>query len=245
MKLKAQLFFCSLILSALSLSVFYGCEDEEETPVPKLETDSITDIDGNVYTIVKIGEQWWMAENLEVKTYRNGNPIPLAKEDTAWKNASDAYCRYDNNSTAPGLLYNWYAVNDSREIAPTGWHIPTDEEWKTLEKHLGMSQTEADGLAWRGTNEGDKLKIQAPEGWTRFENIWGTNESGFTALAGSCRLFNGTPGQPGLFQTGFWWSKSEYNGDDAWYRYLDYKNSDVFRSHTLKAYGFSLRCVKD
>ena len=91
----------------------------------------------------------------------------------------------------------------------------------------------------------DTTKIEAPKGWTKYSNIWGTNESGFTALAGSCRLFNGTFGDPGLFSTGFWWTAASYPGNQAWYRYLDYKNANVFRSHTQKNYGFSIRCVKD
>lgn len=140
---------------------------------------------------------------------------------------------------------NWFAVSDSENIAPTGWHIPTDDEWKELERFIGMSDGTEDVSGWRGTNEADKLKAAAPEGWTQFENVWGTNTAGFTALAGSCRLNNGKWGEPGLFATGFWWTASDYSTTEAWYRYLDYKKSNVFRSSCLKNYGYSIRCVKD
>ena len=236
-----------LILSCL-LFFSSGCNKTEEE-APALETGSVTDADGNVYKTVKIGDQWWMTENLKVKSYRNGIPIPEVSNSDAWANRSaGAYCIYDNGNSAslpPGLLYNWYAVNDTGNIAPVGWHIPTDAEWKTLEQHLGMSPAESDKLGWRGSNEGDKLKIEGHTGWSAYGDVWATNESGFTALAGSCRLPNADFGQPGLFATGFWWSRSEFQNTEAWYRYLDYKNSNVFRSHESKTYGFSVRCVKD
>ena len=170
--------------------------------------------------------------------------------DSSWANTKKgSYCKYfndDNNAAIYGLLYNWYAVADTGNIAPIGWHIPTDDEWKELEKHLGMSQTDADKVNWRGSDEGDKMKIHAPYGWTRYGSIWATNESGFTALAGSCRLFNGIWGDPGTFATGFWWSASQHTSNNqAWYRYLDYKKSNVFRYYGSKNYGMSVRCVKD
>lgn len=237
----------SVLITGLVLLTMTGCEKDEE-PVPvQLETDSIADIDGNIYTVVKIGNQWWMAENLMVSRYRDGDVIVHAQSDTSvWNNnLSGAYCVYQESSTAPGFLYNWYAVNNSKNIAPQGWHIPTDAEWKELEKYLGMTQDEADKPGWRGTREGEKLKIEGTQGWLGYDGVWPTNESGFTALAGSCRLFNGVWGNPGLFNTGFWWSADEQSSADAWYRHLDYKNADVFRQHTFKNYGMSIRCVKD
>lgn len=150
------------------------------------ETGTVTDIDGNVYQTIKIGNQWWMAENLKVTHYRNGNAIPNVTSYFSWRDlSSGAYCAYNNdngNADAYGMIYNWYwyAVDDSRNIAPIGWHVPTDEEWKELEMYLGLSQTEADDTGYRGTDEGDKLK--ATTGW--YNNGNGTNESGFTALPG-------------------------------------------------------------
>jgi uncharacterized protein (TIGR02145 family) len=231
------------------LFMAFGCETADE-PVPVIETGTVSDVEGNVYQTVKIGDQWWMAENLKVKKYRNGNIIPvITTSNPDWSNATaGAYCYYESNPDnidSYGLLYNWLTLNDTNKLAPEGWHIPTDEEWKTLEQHVGMSPSESDRAGWRGTNEGDKIKIKEHLGWSAYGNEWPTNESGFTALAGSCRLPSGVFGQPGLKSTGFWWSLSEIQGTDAWYRYLDYKNSNVFRSHDSKSYGFSVRCVKD
>lgn len=116
-------------------------------------TGTVTDIDGNVYQTVKIGNQWWMAENLKVSHYQNSDAIPNVTNNSDWGNLSTgAYCAYNNdnvNISTYGLLYNWYAVADSRELAPTGWHVPTDEEWKQLEMSLGMSDSEANDRGWR------------------------------------------------------------------------------------------------
>ena len=243
-KRKPALFWFAVLISGWSLLTGTGCREKSD-PEPVQATDSIYDVDSNVYKTVKIGSQWWMAENLEVKRFRDGQFIKDAQSISDWPDTAAAYCRYDNNGAAPGLLYNWFAVHDARKIAPAGWHVATDEDWKELERFLGMSQTETDKLSWRGTREGEKLKIQSPEGWTVFGDIWSDNTSGFTALAGGCRLFNGTWADPGLFSTGFWWCDSEHDDADAMYRYLDYKNAGVFRSHCAKTYGFSVRCVRD
>lgn len=233
-----------ILLIGLILLFMNSCKDDNN-PTPVKETGTVTDVDNNVYQTIKIGNQWWMAENLKVTKFRNGNMIRNAQSNADWNDTVAAYCLYDNNSNAPGLLYNWYAVNDKVGIAPHGWHIPTDEEWKTLEKYLGMSQTEADKLSWRGNNEAANLKMESPNGWSIFENIWSTNESKFTALAGGCRLFNGTWADPGLFATGFWWTSTSHPDNEAYYRYLDYKSSQIFRSHVPSNYGMSVRCVKD
>lgn len=236
---------CLLLLAGFVLLFTTACKKKEKTS-PVQETGSVTDVEGNVYKAIKIGNQWWMAENLKVKKYRNGNPIPQSQSDTQWKDTLSAYCLYDNNPVSPGLLYNWYSVHDTNNIAPAGWHVPSDDEWKVLEQYLGMSKSDADKMNWRGTHEGDKLKIAAPQGWTSYGAVWATNESGFTALAGGCRLFNSVWGDPGLFSTGFWWSSTENTSNkQAWYRYLDYKNTNVFRFYGSKNYGFSIRCVKD
>ncbi|MFQ5629021.1 MAG: fibrobacter succinogenes major paralogous domain-containing protein [bacterium] len=111
----------------------------------------VTDIDGNSYRAVKIGDQWWMAENLRVTRYRNGDAIPNITDNKAWSQlTTGALCNYDNDpekAAIYGLLYTWYAVIDSRGIAPEGWHVPSDEEWKQLEISLGMSESEANKRA--------------------------------------------------------------------------------------------------
>lgn len=234
----------------LSLQLFFitSCK-KKDTTLPIQETSTVTDIDGNVYRTVKIGSQWWMAENLKVSKYNDGNLINKYQADTLWnKDTVGAYCVYDNSSVAPGLLYNWFAVNNAKKIAPIGWHIPSDEEWKILEQYLGMSQTETDKVNFRGSNEGDKLKKEGLGFWYQYPNVWATNTSGFSALGGACRMFNGIFGgtKEGLQYTGFWWSSTNHlNNNQAWYRYLDYKKSNVFRHYGEKTYGFSIRCVKD
>lgn len=236
------------ILFFLSLSVLLiqGCDDDDPAEPAPPETSTMMDVDGNVYVTVKIGDQWWMAENLKVTSYRNGDPITQAQTSGNWVNsANGAWCFYGNNVEAPGLLYNYSAVSDPRNIAPDGWRIPTDNDWKLLERHLGMSESESNKTGWRGSDEGEKLKIEENKGWVVYEDVWSTNESGFTALAGSCRLFDGVWGDPGLQHTGFWWTSTQHPDGKVWYRHLDYKNADVFRQRINGKYGMSIRCVKN
>lgn len=237
--------FRLIFLLLLVCSVFSACEDDPEPMVPVIETDVMSDIDGNEYKTVKIGDQWWMAENLKVTKFRNGNIIYQAVNPQDWVNAFSAYSLFGGSEQSPGLLYNWSAVTDTAGLAPEGWRIPTDEDWKKLEKAVGMANDQADNAGWRGSNEGEKLKLAGLEGWVFYENVWSTNESGFSAEAGSCRLFDGQFGNPGLKHTGFWWTLSEHNQNEAWFRHMDYKERGVFRYHILKKYGLSVRCVKN
>jgi uncharacterized protein (TIGR02145 family) len=234
-----SLFICVLCWS--------GCKKKQDDTLVQ-ETGTLTDFDGNTYTTVKIGNQWWMAENLKVKHYRNGATIAgvFNINDTTIWNRKGAYTIYDNNNNAPGFLYNGFSILDSNELAPAGWHVPGDNEWKILEQQLGMSQADADKVNWRGSHEGEKLKVEGMGYWYPYNNIWGTNESGFTAKAGGCRMFNGVWSTPyGIQFTGFWWTSTQGSQNELWYRYLDYKNANIFRYHGLKTYGFSVRCVKD
>lgn len=247
MKLKNRAGYSLFVVWVLCAILIIGCGEQPVTPAAIPETGTVTDIEGRIYKTVKIGNQWWMAEDLGVTKYRNGNYIPeigkAPQDSTLWKNdTAGAYC------INVGYFYNWYAIsNDSNAIAPEGWHIPTDNEWKELEMHLGMSPAEVDKLKWRGTHEGEKLKVKAkaPGCWTEYGTVWDTNESGFTALSKGCRLFNGVFGEPGQGRAGFWWSASEGSDRDAYYRHLDYKNANVFRYYGPKNYGFAIRCVKD
>jgi len=211
-----------------------------------LTTGTVTDIDGNVYKTVKIGNQWWMAENLKVMHYRNNDPIDYVIDDTDWANlTTGAYCYYDNNSSHSavyGALYNWYAVEDSRNIAPAGWHVPTDDEWKQLEMVLGMSQTEADSNGIRGTDEGGKLKETGTSHW-KSPNTGSTNESGFTALPGGYRNYYGSFSTMGYYAV--FWLTTDSNSFSAWHRKLSYNSVNIDRSSESKKCGFSIRCVKD
>lgn len=224
---------------------FSSCEENEAEK--EIERGIVVDTDGNEYPTIKIGGQWWMASNLRVTTFRNGDQIPelVASED--WINGASGFTRHPDATTEIGLLYNGFAISDIREIAPAGWHVATDEDWKTLEKQLGMTASAIDHNGWRGAQQGDDLKATGTNNWVRFDPVWATNSSGFNALAGSCRIYDGRFGSPGIHYTGFWWTQTPgSNGTEtAIYRYLDYKNSKVFRQSESKHYGFSVRCVKN
>ncbi|MBN2411764.1 T9SS type A sorting domain-containing protein [candidate division KSB1 bacterium] len=201
---------------------------------------SMTDIDGNVYPIVKIGNQWWMADNLKVTQYRNGDAIPHVTDNTEWRELfTGAYCYYDNdisNAEVYGALYNWYVVNDSRNIAPEGWHVPSAEEWLTLADYLGGADV-----------AGGKLKETGTTHWTS-PNEAATNESGFTALPGGCRRYSG-----GFYEIGnssYWWSSTSYynpifSTNNALIRYIFYNHSNFIPYNERQEYGYSVRCLKD
>jgi len=199
-------------------------------------TTTITDIDGNIYEIIRIGSQWWMAENLRVARYRNGDAIPNVADANAWPNlTTGAYCNYDNSETnfvTYGRLYNWYAANDSRGIAPAGWHIPSDAEWQTLTDYLGGNDI-----------AGGKMKEAGTMHWIA-PNIGATNESGFSGLPGGSR----TPSQIGYRYIGslaHFWSLTEVSGDNVLYRPLASENTYAGANTVAKQYGFSIRCIKD
>jgi len=182
---------------------------------------------------VTIGRQVWSIKNLNVSTFRNGDPIPQAKTVEEWKRAAEnkqpAWCYYGNdpaNGAKYGKLYNWYAVSDSRGLAPVGYHIPSDAEWTKLEDYLG-------------SDAGTKMK--SVSGW--FDNGNGTNSSGFSGLPGGSRNLGGSFG--GIGEVGLWWSSTEYYTDDAWFRRLFYSFGDVGRFDLFKGKGFSVRCLRD
>lgn len=247
--------YIRILIYLMVLFVFWDCK--KETTKPLIITDSIVDIDSNVYKTVKIGNQWWMAENLKVTHYRNGEKIkevPVNDANIKWDSTlkNGAWCQYPgtaSDSMPLGLLYNWYAISDTSNIAPKGWHIPTDEEWKELESYLSMNPEEINKIGWRGDNQGNILKADgATSTWLQSQNsakIWGLDTYGFHALAGSCRLFNGTWGNPGLQATGFWWTSSKFSDNQAWYRYLDYNKEGIFRFYGNYGNAYSIRCIKD
>jgi uncharacterized protein (TIGR02145 family) len=210
----------------------------------------VFDFDGNYYPTVVIGDQTWMAGNLKTTHYNDGTTIPHVTDNTAWASlTTDAYAWYANDEAtyknAYGALYNWYAVNNTHKLCPTGWHVPSDAEWKILEMELGMSQTEADKTGWRGTNEGSKLAGNAAL-WNNgtLENDSEFGSSGFTALPGGYRsIQNGTFNSIGY--DGYWWSATETNATNAWCRYLLHYHSDVNRISPSKRGGYSVRCLRD
>lgn len=210
------------------------------------EKGKVTDNDGNVYITIKIGNQWWMAENLSVTHYQNGEAIPNVTDGATWGGlTTGAYCNYNNDISyvaTYGRIYNWYAVDDNRGLAPEGWHVPTDDEWKELEMYVGMSQSQANDEGWRGTVEGGMLKETGVGHWYS-PNNGAINSSGFTALPGGWRWASN--GFWSMGYDGYWWSSSEYNDSYAWYRFLDYYYIQVYRTDLDKKDGFSIRCVKN
>lgn len=210
---------------------------------------TITDVDGNLYNMVTIGTQIWMKENLKTTKYRNGEQIPNITYDKEWSTLNTgAYCWFDNDATTNkatyGALYNWYAVSDSRKIAPTGWHVASDEEWKTLEIFIGMTIEQANLVGWRGTDQGDKLKEAGASHWKNIISN-ATNSSGFTALPGNRRELNGVFSDLSPHVGGWWWTTMEDNSVNAWYHQLFSSYSKVGRDPADKKFGFSVRCVKD
>lgn len=203
-------------------------------------------VDGQVYKTVKIGNQVWMAENLNVSKYRNGDPVQEVPDNDTWGEMSSGAWSYYNsdsqNEKIFGKLYNWHAVNDPRGLAPEGWHIPTDDEWQELEMYLGMNQAEANRKGWRGNNQGCMLKNTGTDNW-KTPNECATNITGFTGLPGGYRDVSGEFFVIGY--SGYWWSSTEHSKYFAWYRTLYYTSNKIHRTNGYEGDGFSIRCIRD
>jgi uncharacterized protein (TIGR02145 family) len=201
-------------------------------------TSSVSDVDGNSYNTVRIGTQCWTQSNLKVSKYRNGDNIPTGLSNTDWQSTTaGAYAIYANDPVNDGLygkLYNYYAVMDTRGLCPTGWHVPTDGEWTTLETFLGGSSVAGGALKSTVTQP-------TPGGWN-LPNTGATNSSGFSAGPGGLRVGNGDVGYVGY--TGLWWSSS-LSGTNAWVRLLNYNHGSVGRNNDNRTFGFSVRCLRD
>lgn len=209
-----------LICSVLAI-LFTNCGEslnEDDTPINE----------------VKIGDQVWMTKNLNVDKFRNGDPIPEAKTNEDWEQAGKskqpAWCYYDNdtvNGEKYGKLYNWYAVNDSRGLAPNGWHIPSDDEWAKLIDYLGGKDVAG-------------LKMKNTSGWVKEGD--GTNESGFSCLPGGFRFVDGYFDY--IEHNGCWWSSTQKDNEGAWTRHLVYSNNIMTKNFFDKS-GLSVRCLRD
>jgi len=196
--------------------------------------NTVTDIDGNIYPIIEIGNQCWTKENLKTTKYADGSVIPNVTSDSQWTGlTTGAWANYENsavNDAVYGKLYNWYTVADPRNVCPTGWHVPTDAEWRTLTDFLGEE------LVVGG-------KMKSTTGW-QAPNTGATNESGFSGLPGGGLFnFNGTFNDVGYI--GYWWSSSEFFTSIAWYRSLAYDDVVTGRDANFKHWGFSVRCLRD
>jgi uncharacterized protein (TIGR02145 family) len=182
-----------------------------------------------------IGTQVWMTKNLDVSTFRNGDHIPEAKTPEQWeketKKKKPIWCFYQNNPDYGfkyGKLYNWYAVNDPRGLAPEGYRVPSDQDWTTLSSYLGGEEVAGNAM-------------KSIYGWN--ENGYSTNSSGFLGLPGGHRTITGKFFDIG--KGGNWWSSTEDGTGDVWVRTLYYNIGFLVREGGLKEGGFSVRCVKD
>ncbi|MFH1050439.1 MAG: fibrobacter succinogenes major paralogous domain-containing protein [bacterium] len=222
------------ILLFIILFAFNNCTVENDN-INVSDCDKCKELIGDE---VKIGNQIWMTKNLDVDLYRNGDTIRHCITTTEWQDASTkkegAWCYYNNdsiNNEIYGKLYNWYAVMDTRGLAPMGWHVPSDVEWEQLVNFLGGSSV-----------AGGKLKETGFIYWKN-PNTGATNELCFNARAGG----NCGPifefGNMGYFSD--WWSTTIDSADIIWYRYLSHDSTTVSRISRRADHGFSVRCVKD
>ncbi len=230
-----------------------GLSETMEKPISVIEAvGSVTDIDGNIYQTIVIGGQEWMMENLRVSRYRNGDSIATGFSNPEWQflygTEIAAYAVLDDeesNAEIYGYLYNGCAFNSGKKLAPTGWHIPTDDEWKELELYLGMSQEEVDlGDGFRGTNEGSKIAGNADLWYSgELENNNEFGLSGFTALPGGHRSIYGQYSNGG--EEGHFWSSTQAGDYGVPFRMLTRDNSKIYRYVENKYAGLSVRCVRD
>jgi uncharacterized protein (TIGR02145 family) len=222
-----------LVVFLASCIYFCGCHIAGE----------VTDIDGNIYKTLIIGEQEWMVENLKTTRYNNGDPIPNVMDAAEWSTlTTGAWCYYNNdeaNDDIYGKLYNWYAVEDPHNLCPTGWHVPSDEEWTSLTDYLGGESVAGGKMKTRGT-------IEAGTGLWKHPNTEATNLSGFSGLPGGYRF--GSGGFDFFGEMGLWWTPTMDTirpERGAWGRYLTYNGGNVNRGHGPLQSGFCVRCVRD
>ncbi len=197
-------------------------------------TPPVTDIDGNTYNTVQIGSQIWMKENLKTTRYRNGAAITTGLNNYVWQNPNEAYAVYDSNyanNTIYGKLYNWHAVTDSRNLCPTGWHIPSNNEWTTLIDTLGGASV-----------AGGKMKSQGTQYWNT-PNQDATNESGFTALPGGARFEDGT--YSSIKGQAYFWSSTAIDVTNAKFYGMESLSGTISSYDGMKIRGQSVRCIKD
>jgi len=219
-----------LLIAYILVSTCFNASGEGDDP----NGNMVSDIDGNLYHTVAIGTQIWMTENLKTTKLSDGTRIINTTDNAVWNNlTTPGYCWYNNEvsyKNTYGALYNWYAVN-TQKLCPAGWHVPSDAEWNTLTNYLG-----GDSVA------GGKLK-EAGNGHWISSNAGATNESGFNALPGGNRIFNGVFDFEGV--RGSWWTLTSFDSRTAWQRVIYCIYGDVSRSNYFKRFGFSVRCMKD
>ena len=233
MKKRNRIWIYPFIQFGIAIILCISCGKDDFDP----PSDFVTDIDGNVYSIITIGTQKWMKENLKTTRYLNGDSIEttspatfnIGKESSPkyqWASGGDK-----SNVAAYGRLYTWYVVTDSRKICPKGWHIPSDEEWTVLIDFLG-----GEAIA------GSKLKETGTIHWSSL-NEDATNESDFTALPGGYRSY--TKYFMNFGKNGYWWSSEVYGESFSWIRGVSYNSTEVSRTFNYGMGAYSIRCIKD
>jgi uncharacterized protein (TIGR02145 family) len=246
-----------IFLMLAFMVVLAGCKKDDEPVFGK-----VTDIDGNEYVTVKIGDQRWMAENLKTTRYRDGSNIEFPGEDiAAWQNnKTGAYSWYNNDPTQAdtyGPLYNWYAVNNSKGVCPAGWRVSTTRDWQKVVNHL-MAKFNVKADSEEGNAVGDFMKscrmVNSPLGgecatsvpprWDNHSVYHGTDDVSFSAFPGGDRLDDGRYRSQGMY--GFWWTKSDADQEFfGRYYYINFDRDRVFNALKHKNYGLSVRCVRD
>ena len=229
---------CVQLNDLLDLLTAYGdCGAEESA----WQCGDPLEYQGYDYETVLIGGQCWFAENLRAENYENGNEILSNLSDSEWSSTTSGamavYGETPSNFETYGRLYNWYAVDDSRGVCPSGWHVPTDSEWITMEMALGMSEGDANSTGFRGSDQG--IQMKTTYGWYNDGN--GANSCGFGGLPGGDKANGGGFYFIGL--KGVWWSSSSAFGG-AWYRALLGSESKVQRDNWPREIGLSVRCIK-
>ena len=244
---------------AVTLSVLLEKISALQDQLDNAQIGSITDVDGNTYNSLAYGNQVWTLENAEMETYRDGTEIPQITEAGGWAAlTTGAWCYYENDETK-GKLYNWYAVMgihdaDSssdpslrKEFSPEGWHVPSEAEWTTLENHLI-----ANGYNYDGTPTENKIAkaMASTTGWISDTGTGApgkdqslNNDSGFNAFPEGYRYKDGSFFIEG--SNAFFWSSTENNTDNAWFRYLKSNFSNLASNNNYKQDGFSVRFVRD
>jgi uncharacterized protein (TIGR02145 family) len=219
--------------------------------LPELKAQTLKDIDGNSYKIVTIGRQIWMAENLKTIKYLNGDtiektiPATLDVSNESTPRYQWAYGGEESYVATYGRLYTWYAATDCRNICPAGWHVPTDTEWTALTDYLinngyGSKALKSEiAKSMAGTSGWKSNSIDGNVGNDQMRN----NSTGFTALATGYRYGNGS--YNGIESYSYWWTATETDSTNAWYRCLSDQRNDVYRDNSNKKNGISVRCLKD
>jgi uncharacterized protein (TIGR02145 family) len=215
---------------------------------------SVTDIDGNVYRTVKVGNRDWMAENLRTTSYRDGTAIPNVTDDAEWGAlTTGAYSLYDNASAREeqyGILYNWYAVQNDAGLCPTGWRIPSDTDWTILADFIESFPEFGPVGVGRALKSCRQVNSVLGEGcatnlhprWTANEVAYGTDNFGFAAMPGGNRSLQGN--FSGIGGYGFWWTSTQNGEDQAWSRSLHASITNLSRTSDDKPRGYSIRCIR-